>query len=165
VPVAAQYTFFTESDDGSRLFIGNDLVVDNDGLHGMQERSGSIGLRAGTHAIRVTFFEAGGGAGLIARWSSNGGIAKAVIPAANFLRPAVGCSVADVSGGGDLGNLPDGTVDGTDFIAFINSFGIGNAAVDAIADIAGGGPNADQPDGTIDGTDFIAFINAFAIGC
>ena len=165
VPVAAQYTFFTESDDGSQLFIGTDLVVDNNGLHGMQERSGSIGLRAGTHAIRVTFFEAGGGAGLIARWSSNGGIAKAVIPAANFLRPAVGCSVADVSGGGDLGNLPDGTVDGSDFIAFINSFGIGNAAVDAIADIAGGGPNADQPDGTIDGTDFIAFINAFAIGC
>jgi hypothetical protein len=76
-----------------------------------------------------------------------------------------GCSLADIAGGGDLGNLPDGTIDGTDFIAFVNSFGIGDAAVDPAADVAGGGENADQPDGTIDGTDFIAFINAFAVGC
>lgn len=75
------------------------------------------------------------------------------------------CSLADVSGGGDAGTLPDGTLDGSDFIAFINSFSIGDATVDATADVAGGGDNADQPDGTIDGTDFIAFINAFAIGC
>src|SRR5436190_11867821 len=39
------YTFYTSSSDGSRLYIGNTLVVDNDGLHPMQERSGSIGLR------------------------------------------------------------------------------------------------------------------------
>jgi hypothetical protein len=62
----------------------------------------------------------------------------------------------------------DGTVDGTDFIAFINSFAIGDASVDSIADVAGGGnPSLPEggPDGTIDGTDFIAFINAFAAGC
>jgi uncharacterized membrane protein len=59
----------------------------------------------------------------------------------------------------------DGTVDGSDFIAFINSFGIGDASVDPLADIAGGGDNSDQPDGTIDGSDFIAFINAFGSGC
>jgi hypothetical protein len=58
----------------------------------------------------------------------------------------------------------DGTVDGSDFIDFINSFGIGDAAVDPLADIvdAGGTPPGD---GTIDGSDFIAFINAFAAGC
>jgi hypothetical protein len=79
--------------------------------------------------------------------------------------PSLSCSPADVSGGGADGTTPDGTVDGNDFIAFINSFGIGDASVDPVADIAGGGPLADQPDGTIDGNDFIAFINAFAIGC
>ncbi len=63
-----------------------------------------------------------------------------------------------VQGGGEPG--PDGTVDGSDFIAFINAFAIG----DWPADIAGGGANADRPDGTVDGSDFIAFINAFAIG-
>ena len=83
--------------------------------------------------------------------------------------PAV--CLADLAGGTDIG-LPaggqDGSVDGTDFIAFINSFAIGSVAVDPTADVAGGtntGRPAGGPDGTIDGTDFIAFINAFAAGC
>jgi hypothetical protein len=75
------------------------------------------------------------------------------------------CLEADIAGGGGAGNEPDGTVDGTDFIAFINSFAIGDATVDPLADIAGGGDTGLEPDGTIDGTDFIFFINAFAIGC
>ncbi len=79
--------------------------------------------------------------------------------------PVPACSPADTAGGGTTGNEPDGTVDGTDFIAFINSFAIGDAAVDPLADIAGGGDTGLEPDGTIDGTDFIFFINAFAIGC
>jgi hypothetical protein len=76
------------------------------------------------------------------------------------------CSLADLVGtlGGPV-VCGDSTVDGSDFIAFINSFAIGDAAVDATADVAGGGDNGEQPDGTIDGSDFIAFINAFAIGC
>jgi hypothetical protein len=73
------------------------------------------------------------------------------------LSAPAGCSLADV--------VVDGTVDGNDFIAFINSFGIGDATVDPAADVAGGGDSGLLPDGTIDGTDFIEFINAFAIGC
>jgi hypothetical protein len=81
---------------------------------------------------------------------------------------AAGCSLADVAGtvpAGSGSTCGDGTVDGTDFIAFINSFGIGDAATDPVADVAGGGADGLQPDGTIDGSDFIAFINAFALGC
>ncbi len=73
------YTFYTESDDGSRLWIGDTLVVDNDGLHSMHEASGSITLAAGTWPITVTFFEKGGDAGLIVRYSSSR-IAKQTIP-------------------------------------------------------------------------------------
>ncbi len=51
----------------------------------------------------------------------------------------------------------DGTVDGGDFIAFINSFALGDATIDPTAEVI--------TDGTIDGNDFIAFINAFAAGC
>ncbi len=91
-------------------------------------------------------------------------VALDVAPSTTPCAPAA-CSPADVAGGGPAGDQPDGTVDGSDFIAFINSFGIGDAAVDPLADIAGGGPTGEQPDGTIDGSDFIAFINAFAIGC
>jgi hypothetical protein len=71
-PADGTYTFSTASDDGSQLFIGATRVVDNDGLHGVQTRSGRIGLRAGRHAIRVTFFEQGGGEDLIVRWSGPG---------------------------------------------------------------------------------------------
>ena len=54
------YIFHAASDDGSRLYIGDELVIDNDGLHGAFERSGSIRLQAGVHPITVTFFEAAG---------------------------------------------------------------------------------------------------------
>lgn len=75
------------------------------------------------------------------------------------------CSAADIAGGGPTGLQPDGTVDGNDFVAFINSFALGDPAISAIADLAGGGPDGNLADGVIDGTDFVAFINAFAIGC
>ncbi len=52
--------FFTESDDGSRLWIGEQLVVDNDGLHGAQQAIGSIALAAGWQPLRIEMFEAGG---------------------------------------------------------------------------------------------------------
>jgi len=55
------YDFFTDSDDGSQLFIDDNLVVDNDGLHGMQMEEGDIPLSKGLHKIRVTYFEKGGG--------------------------------------------------------------------------------------------------------
>ena len=60
VPAAGQYTFYTNSDDGSKLYIGSTLVVDNDGLHCLQERMGTIGLQAGTHALTVAFLQGGG---------------------------------------------------------------------------------------------------------
>jgi hypothetical protein len=83
-----------------------------------------------------------------------------------LLTIAVRCSVADVVGTvSGAASCGDGTVDGSDFIAFINSFSTGDPAVDPLADLAGGGDDGLEPDGTIDGTDFITFINAFAIGC
>ncbi len=57
VPTDGQYDFFTNSDDGSRLYIGNTLVVNNDGQHSAQERTGRIGLKKGLHAIRVEYFD------------------------------------------------------------------------------------------------------------
>jgi alpha-L-fucosidase len=57
VPQDGVYKFFTASDDGSRLYIGDTLVVDNDRLHGMMERQGVVALSEGFHPLRVTFFE------------------------------------------------------------------------------------------------------------
>jgi alpha-L-fucosidase len=70
VPETGVYIFFTSSDDGSRLYIGDSLVVDNDGLHGMRETRGVIALAAGLHPIRVAFFEKTGGDDLLVSYQS-----------------------------------------------------------------------------------------------
>ena len=72
IPKSGKYTFFTQSDDGSRLYIGDQIVVNNDGLHGMVERSGMVDLPAGTYPITVTYFDNGGGDGLVVNWSGPG---------------------------------------------------------------------------------------------
>jgi regulation of enolase protein 1 (concanavalin A-like superfamily) len=80
-PADANYTFYTSSDDGSKLYIGTTQVVDNDGLHGMQWREGTIWLTAGKHPITVTMFELGGGEGLQVEVESAGaGIPRIPIP-------------------------------------------------------------------------------------
>jgi len=58
------YTFHLTSDDGSRLWIDDNLIVDNDGLHGAVELAGSDALAAGWHRIRVEWFNKSGGAEL-----------------------------------------------------------------------------------------------------
>uniref|UniRef100_UPI0023B0EF9B choice-of-anchor L domain-containing protein n=1 Tax=Tenacibaculum bernardetii TaxID=3021375 RepID=UPI0023B0EF9B len=55
------YTFYTRSDDGSKLFIDGTEVVENDGDHGIRERSGQITLSAGNYDLEVLFYENGGG--------------------------------------------------------------------------------------------------------
>ena len=62
--------------------------------------------------------------------------------------PPPGCT-ADVNN--------DGVVDGNDFVAFINSFSVGDVSIDPIADV--------NHDLIIDGNDFVDFINAFGAGC
>jgi alpha-L-fucosidase len=62
VPEDGEYKFYTESDDGSMLYIDGFLVVENDGLHGAEEsKGGSIVLEKGLHKIVVEYFERMGG--------------------------------------------------------------------------------------------------------
>lgn len=98
VPADAVYTFYTSSDDGSKLLIDNVLVVDNDGLHATQEKSGTIGLKAGKHAITGLFFEQGGGEVFTVSYQSNG-ISKQLVPAASLYRIQAG-NIAPVANAG-----------------------------------------------------------------
>lgn len=85
VPSDGQYTFYSASDDGSQLLIDNVVVVTNDGLHGRLEKSGTIGLKAGKHAIKALYFQQGGNNIFIVSYQSAGGIKKA-IPASALYR-------------------------------------------------------------------------------
>ena len=93
VPTDGVYTFFTSTDDGSKLLIGTTEVVNNDGGHPEQERSGTIGLKAGVHAISIPYFQGSGGQALSVSYSGPG-IGKQLIPASSFFRtssaPVVG---------------------------------------------------------------------------
>lgn len=71
VPAEGEYTFYLNSDDGSRLVIDGTPVVDNDGTHEPRERSGTVTLSAGTHPVTVDYFEADGGEQLSLEWESN----------------------------------------------------------------------------------------------
>ena len=84
---AGSYTFYTTSDDGSRLWIDGSLVVDNDGLHSAVEASGTVSLAAGFHDIEVGFFERGGQESLSVSYAGPG-IAKQQIPPGRLF-PAV----------------------------------------------------------------------------
>ena len=79
IPQAGKYTFFVASDDGSRIYLDEKLLVDNDRLQGMTERSGTVELTAGPHKLMVTYFDNGGGDGLSVAWSGPG-IQKQPIP-------------------------------------------------------------------------------------
>jgi len=52
-----QYGFRLVSDDGSRLFIDGQKIIDNDGVHAPASVSGSVYLTAGTHQIEVDYFQ------------------------------------------------------------------------------------------------------------
>ncbi|MEE9430740.1 MAG: family 20 glycosylhydrolase, partial [Melioribacteraceae bacterium] len=64
VPEQDVYRFSLLSNDGSRLYIADKLVVDNDGLHGAYEKDGEIALQKGWHKIELSYFQAGGGKAL-----------------------------------------------------------------------------------------------------
>jgi len=140
IPTGGVWSFFTSSDDGSRLRIGGTTVVNNDGLHGMVEATGTIALAAGRHAIRIEFFERGGGAGLIASWSGPG-VAKAVIPAAALWRGGVDSPA-------DLDN--SGAINGVDLALLLGAWGTA-------------GPLGDiDRNGDVGASDLAALLNAWS---
>jgi alpha-L-fucosidase len=75
------YTFSTLSDDGSKLFIDDEEIVNNDGEHGAVEAFGKAALRRGFHKIKVIYFDSGGGNELKVYWSI-ANTEKEAIPAA-----------------------------------------------------------------------------------
>jgi hexosaminidase len=72
VPADGIYSFYLTCDDGGVLNIGPDVVVNNDGNHSAQERSGQIALKMGAHPFKLDFIEGGGGFTLKLKYSVNG---------------------------------------------------------------------------------------------
>ncbi len=75
-----EYEFFIQSNDGSRLYIDDRLVIDHDGPHGAEiEKTGKVHLTKGLHPIRINYFQAGGGMFLRLQYTGPG-VEKKIIP-------------------------------------------------------------------------------------
>ena len=57
IPVTGSYRFRLSSDDGSQLFLDESLVIDNDGVHSMREKSAAVALKQGNHGFRLRYFQ------------------------------------------------------------------------------------------------------------
>ena len=73
IPENGLYNFYLASDDGSVLKIDDRVIIDHDGPHSYEEKSGAAALRKGYHKIEVTYFNATGGGGLKLMMSGNEG--------------------------------------------------------------------------------------------
>jgi len=83
IPTQGNYTFYTKSDDGTKLFINDKLVVDNDGSHGILTKTGSITLKPGMVKFKLLYYEDDWGEFLEVGYEGPG-IKKQVIPASEF---------------------------------------------------------------------------------
>jgi beta-glucanase (GH16 family) len=84
------YRFYTTSDDGVRLWVNGQLLIDNWTDHGPTENSGTIALTAeALYDIRMEFYENGGGATATLSWSSPS-VSKRIIPTTRLFPPTTG---------------------------------------------------------------------------
>ncbi len=83
-PVTGSYTFTTTSDDGVRLWVNNQLIINNFTDHGATNNNGVINLTANTfYDIRMEYYENGGLAVAKLLWSYPGRTQQ-IVPQANL---------------------------------------------------------------------------------
>lgn len=98
------------SDDGSRLWIDNQEIIEHDGNHGMNPKDTEVALRAGYHALRIQYFQGGGGRGISLKWARSGSPTLVTIPETNFFhRRGDAPEGAVVMGGGSAALPGDGS--------------------------------------------------------
>jgi len=70
---AGVYQFRLRSDDGSRLYLGDQLIVDHWGLHGPTEQTEAVSLGPGRARLELRYFDYGGSNVLDIEWLAPGG--------------------------------------------------------------------------------------------
>ncbi len=85
VPVTGMYQIYLASDDGARITLDNNQLIDYDGIHGDAERSVSAALAKGLHPFKLIYFQRQGGLGLKLSWEGPG-FAKQEITGYRFVK-------------------------------------------------------------------------------
>ncbi len=84
IPESGIWEFMTKSDDGSVLYIGGELVVNNDGSHAAIQASGRVALTKGYHKYELQYFEDYEGHDLQWGWRAPGADEFSAIPEQNL---------------------------------------------------------------------------------
>lgn len=85
-PSDGEYAFYTDADDGTRLWVDETLIIDDWTPHGVVEQRGQARLRKGQATpVRLEYFQGGGGAAVRLSWSAPGGQKETIAP--RFLAP------------------------------------------------------------------------------
>ncbi len=92
-PADGLYSFGTQSDDGSVIFIDGESVVNNNRYQGQTRRDGTATLTAGAHQIEIGFYERGGGAGITVYYTPPGGFDQIMDDSVLFQR--LGAAIYD----------------------------------------------------------------------
>ncbi len=88
-PVSGTYTLATVSDDGVRLWINGQLLIDDWTMHGTTEDDATISLSAGRlYDLRLEYFQGTGGAEIHLYWSADS-IPREIVPSTD-LSPGTG---------------------------------------------------------------------------
>ncbi|NNB95307.1 hypothetical protein HJC10_13810 [Corallococcus exiguus] len=86
-PQAGTYVFHLQADDGARVWVDGQSVLNQWGYSGPNWYTGSINLTVGRHALKVEYHEGVGAAGVHLKWQPPGVTAAVAIPANRLFTP------------------------------------------------------------------------------
>ncbi|MBL0868967.1 MAG: S8 family serine peptidase [Phycisphaerales bacterium] len=148
-------TFALSNIDSARLTIDGLLVINNDGRHDLQERTGSLRLQAGYHSIRVEYYSHNENTAVVLSTVNQAGV-RTPIPASKFVRVITSLDVADIADwSGEPGR--NGHIDEGDYNLFFTSFFFPNYGGQLYADVADDAGNP-GPNGVVNEGDYNAFF-------
>ena len=81
------YSLCLRSDDGSKLYMNDELIIDLDGLHPDETRCTAIEVTSGTSDIMIEYWERGGYAIMYLLWRTPDSGVYEVIPGSAFVSP------------------------------------------------------------------------------
>jgi hypothetical protein len=88
VPQEGSWDFVLLTDDGSVLYVDDERVIDNDGLHGADAVMGTVShLTKGVHNLRVRYFQGPGDGALMLGWKKSSDAEFRDIPQRLYGRP------------------------------------------------------------------------------
>ena len=79
IPSEGLYTFYLKTNDGGKMYLAEEVIIDNDGLHPAIERTRTLALKKGTYPVMVKYFQEGGTNMFKVSWKGPG-IEKQEIP-------------------------------------------------------------------------------------